>query len=40
MTDNVNNPAHYGQGSIECIDYIKDVLNEMVWNQFMKKVAH
>jgi len=28
MTDNVNNPAHYGQGSIECIDYIKDILND------------
>lgn len=26
--DMVNNPAHYGQGSIECIDYIEDFLNE------------
>ena len=26
MTDNVNNPAHYGQGKIECIDYIQDFL--------------
>jgi len=25
--DNVNNPAHYGNGSIECIDYIQDFLN-------------
>jgi hypothetical protein len=24
--DNVNNPAHYGNGSIECIDYIEDFL--------------
>ena len=28
MTDNVNHPAHYGQGQIECIDYIKDFLTE------------
>jgi hypothetical protein len=26
--DNVNKPAHYGQGSIECIEYIKDFLND------------
>lgn len=26
--DNVNKPAHYGQGSIECIEYIKDVLTD------------
>jgi len=24
--DNVNNPAHYGTGNIECIDYIEDFL--------------
>ena len=24
--DNVNNPSHYGQGKIECIEYIRDVL--------------
>jgi hypothetical protein len=24
--DVVNNPSHYGQGKIECIDYISDVL--------------
>lgn len=24
--DNVNSPAHYGNGSIECIDYIEDFL--------------
>ncbi len=28
MTDNVNKPAHYGQGSIECIEYIKDFLSD------------
>lgn len=26
--DKVNNPSHYGQGNIECIDYIKDFLTE------------
>jgi len=26
--DNVNNPAHYGQGEIECIDYILDFLTD------------
>lgn len=25
--DNVNNPKHYGQGDIECIDYIADFLS-------------
>ena len=24
--DMVNNPAHYGKGKIECIDYIEDSL--------------
>jgi len=26
--DNVNHPAHYGQGQIEAIDYIQDFLND------------
>jgi len=26
--DKVNSPAHYAQGNIECIDYIKDFLTE------------
>jgi len=26
--DNVNHPAHYGQGKIECIDYIEDFLTK------------
>ena len=25
-TDNVNKPAHYGKGKIECIEYIQDFL--------------
>ncbi len=27
LQDNVNNPKHYGQGDIECIDYIADFLS-------------
>lgn len=26
--DRVNNPSHYGQGSIECIEYIEDFLTK------------
>lgn len=26
--DTVNRPPHYGQGDIECIDYIKDILTD------------
>jgi hypothetical protein len=26
LEDKVNSPPHYGQGKIECIDYIKDFL--------------
>ena len=25
-TDNVNNPSHYGNGKIECIDYLEDFM--------------
>ena len=28
MTDNVNHPKHYGQGKIECLEYIEDMLTE------------
>ena len=28
MTDNVNNPAHYGQGNIEAIEYIEDFMTK------------
>lgn len=34
--DNVNNPAHYGQGSIECIDYIKDFLNDDEYTGYLR----
>ena len=27
MTDMVEHPPHYGQGTIECIDYIQDFLS-------------
>lgn len=27
VTDNVNHPKHYGQGDIECIEYIADFLS-------------
>jgi hypothetical protein len=28
VSDNVNHPAHYGQGTIECINYIQDFLTK------------
>jgi len=28
LMDSVNHPAHYGQGKIECIEYIEDFLSE------------
>tara|TARA_B110000495_G_scaffold18686_1_gene13213 strand:+ start:14993 stop:15262 length:270 start_codon:yes stop_codon:yes gene_type:complete len=28
LSDPVNKPAHYGQGNIECIEYLEDFLNE------------
>ena len=28
VTDNVNHPVHYGNGSIECIDYLEDFLTK------------
>jgi hypothetical protein len=28
LTDNVNHPPHYGKGTIECIEYIQDILSE------------
>ena len=27
-TDNINQPPHYGNGEIECIDYIEDFLTK------------
>ena len=29
MSDNVNRPAHYTQGSIECIDAIAEVVKDL-----------
>ena len=29
MSDNVNKPAHYTQGNIECIDAIAEVVKEL-----------
>jgi len=34
--DNVNNPAHYGNGSIECIDYIQDFLNHDEFQGYLR----
>lgn len=36
MTDNVNNPAHYKSGEIECINAIKATLTEEEWRGFCK----
>ena len=35
-TDNVNNPTHYGQGSIESIAYIEDTLTEEEYVGFLR----
>jgi len=34
--DNVNHPSHYGQGSIEAIDYIEDFLNEDEYQGYLR----
>ena len=34
--DNVNSPSHYGNGSIECIDYIKDFLNDDEYQGYLR----
>lgn len=36
MSDAVNNPAHYTQGSIECIDAIKAALTPEEFRGFCK----
>ena len=36
VKDNVNNPSHYGQGSIEAIDYINDMLTEEEWIGYLR----
>ena len=35
-TDNVNSPAHYNQGNIECIDAIKDVMSAEAFQGFLR----
>lgn len=34
--DNVNSPAHYGSGKIECIDYIQDFLTREEYVGFLR----
>lgn len=34
--DPVNHPAHYTQGTIECLDYIKDVLTHEEYVGFLR----
>ena len=34
--DVVNSPPHYGNGNIECIDYIKDFLNEEEYQGYLR----
>ena len=36
MSDNVNNPNHYGQGSIESITYIEDSLTKEEYTGFLR----
>ena len=42
--DPVNKPAHYGDGSIECIDYMKDNMDHMMFMGYLegnaKKYMH
>jgi hypothetical protein len=44
MNDNVNHPPHYGQGKIECLDYIEDMLTEEEYIGYLRgnvaKYAH
>ena len=44
MTDVVNRPAHYGDGQIECIDYMKDNMDTMMFLGYLegntKKYLH
>lgn len=36
MTDNINNPAHYKQGDIECIDAIRSALTPEEFRGYCK----
>ena len=44
MSDIINNPPHYGDGSIECIDYMKDNMDGMMFLGYLegntKKYLH
>ena len=44
MSDIINNPPHYGDGSIECIDYMKDNMDDMMFFGYLegntKKYLH
>ena len=31
MSDVVNHPPHYGEGKIECIEYLKDNMDHMMF---------
>ena len=43
-TDNINQPPHYGNGEIECIDYMKDNMDHMMFMGYLegnaKKYMH
>jgi hypothetical protein len=36
MSDNVNNPSHYGQGKIEAIEYISDFLTKEEYQGYLR----
>lgn len=42
--DNINQPPHYGNGEIECIDYMKDNMDHMMFMGYLegnaKKYMH
>ena len=42
--DVVNRPAHYGDGQIECIDYMKDNMDQVMFMGYLegncKKYLH
>jgi hypothetical protein len=44
MSDIINNPPHYGAGSIECIEYMKDNMDFMMFMGYLegntKKYLH
>ena len=44
MTDVVNKPPHYGNGQIECIDYMKDNMDNLMFMGYLegncKKYLH